>query len=200
MHILTASPYLPWPLDEGGRVAQYRTFEAMRGACTFTLVVPVYSPEQDADAGSFAGMFPDVRVVAVRCFERAPPRSLRTQARRSAGKLLRRIFPAPDWPRPCGPTRTRKSPCLSIRSTALIRVSVGLEEQLARGCEIFQAEFADTLTLGPLVAGRVTSVFVHHQLHFVYARAVASQRGRQRPGALPHRENDPRGVGLPEYF
>ena len=84
--------------------------------------------------------------------------------------------------------------CLNPRFVSAV------EEQLARGCDIFQAEFADTLTLGPLVAGRVTSVFVHHQLHFVYARAFLQANAAGSAGALPHRENDPRGVGLPEYF
>jgi hypothetical protein len=167
MRILIASRYLPWPLIEGGRVAQCRTFEAMRDACGFTLVVPVYSPEEQADALNFAEMFPNVKVEAVRC---SPPR--RSLVRRVAGKLRRIMFSPP----PRAEQSVEKTPWYPFDCLHPCFVKA-VEEQFAKGCDIFQAEFAPMLTLGPLLTGRVPSIFVHHQLHFVYARRCLEATG-----------------------
>jgi glycosyltransferase involved in cell wall biosynthesis len=160
VHILIATLYLPWPLIEGGRVAQYRTFAALRDACTFTLVVPVHSLEEEIDAKKFAGMFSNVKVRPVRWSPVVPP-TLRTRAGSFASKLSSKISPPrkPDKTIPYYPFY-----CLSPDFVTAV------EEELAKGCDIFQVEFADMLTLGPLMTKRVPSIFVHHQLHFVYAR------------------------------
>jgi hypothetical protein len=171
LHILIASPYLPWPLTEGGRAAQYRTFEALRAACTFTLVVPVHSPAEEADARYFAGKFSNVTMEAVRCFNVAPPLTTRARLRKSAGRLLRAVFPPAKVPPPVPSAQTpgEADPfypfnCLHPNFVAAV------ERHFIKGCDIFQAEFAQMLTLGPLLAGRVPLLFVHHQLHHVYAR------------------------------
>jgi polysaccharide biosynthesis protein PslH len=165
MHILIATPYLPWPLTEGGRVAQFRTFEALRNDCVFTLVVPVYSLEEETDARTFAGLFPNLKVKAVRCFQIVPPPTLRSRVKNLAGQL-RRSFSAPlpeikkiEEPVPDYPFHRLNPDFVAA-----------VEEEFTKGCDIFQAEFANMATLGPLMSGRVPSVFVNHQLHFVYAR------------------------------
>jgi glycosyltransferase involved in cell wall biosynthesis len=172
MHILIASPYLPWPLTEGGRVAQYRTFEAMRNACSFTLVVPVSSPEEETNANSFTERFPNVTLEAVRCFH--VDLSRRASLRSIARKFLRDIFPAPK-PAPSqassGANPFYPFYCLNPDYVAAV------EKHIANGCDIFQAEFADMLTLGPLLAGRVPSMFVHHQLQFVYCQRFMQANG-----------------------
>ena len=165
MHILIASPYLPWPLIEGGRVAQYRTFEALRDACTFTLVVPVYNLEQETNAKYFAAKFPNITVAAVRCFPLRTSTTLRARLRRAGGKLFRAIFPPSKVSHPSAEaTPWYPFGCLPPEYVAAV------EMHFAKGCDIFQAEFAEMMTLGPLMAGRVPTLFVHHQLHYVYAQ------------------------------
>jgi hypothetical protein len=169
MRIVIASPYLPWPLTEGGRAAQYRTFEALRDDCAFTLVVPVYTREGLADARGFSESFPNVRVEAVRCGDIAPARSRYAIVRRAAGKLLKRVFP--PTPRAEHSLQKAAEAVPSYPFSPLYPEFVtAVQEQLAKGCDIFQAEFAGMLTLGPLMTGRVPSIFVHHQLTFIYAR------------------------------
>lgn len=169
LRILVASPYLPWPLIEGGRVAQYRTFEAVRDVCTFTLVVPVNNLEQEADAKLFAGKFPEITVEAVRCFQSPPSSPPRALLRRGVGKVFRAIFPPPKLSPAVIPSASEISPWYPFGVLHPDYVAA-VEKHFAKGCDIFQAEFADMLTLGPLMAGRVPSLFVHHQLHYVYAR------------------------------
>jgi len=173
MHILVASPYLPWPLTEGGRVAQYRTFEALRNDCTFTLVVPIYSLEEENDAKKFAETFPKIRVKPVRCFQIIPPPTLRTRAMSFMGKLLRKLFPPPLSP-PAKPVEDSPYYPFYCLHPDFLRT---IEEEFVRGCDIFQAEFADMLTLGPLIAGRVPSLFVDHQPHFIYSRRFMEASG-----------------------
>src|SRR5256885_853570 len=85
MRVLIASPILPWPLSEGGRAAQFRTLLALREDCSFTLVAPVTTPAEEAHAEEFAAIFPNVRVVPVRCFHLAPRRQ--SWARQTAAKF-----------------------------------------------------------------------------------------------------------------
>jgi glycosyltransferase involved in cell wall biosynthesis len=142
----------------------------MRDACTFTFVVPVYDLEQQSEARCFAEMFPNVRVEAILC---VPPRG--SLARRAAGRLFRTLF-APlraDTPDENPAEATPYYPFNSLNHDFVAAV----ERCFAQGCDIFQAEFADMLTLGPLMAGRVPSIFVHHQLHFVYAKRFLETNG-----------------------
>jgi glycosyltransferase involved in cell wall biosynthesis len=88
-----------------------------------------------------------------------------------AGRLSRAVFPPPNALPSLTPVQTpcEAGPwypfgCLNPDFVAAV------EKHFNKGCDIFQAEFADMLTLGPLMAGRVLTLFVHHQLHFVYAR------------------------------
>jgi glycosyltransferase involved in cell wall biosynthesis len=176
MHILIASPYLPWPLIDGGRVAQYRTFEALRDVCTFTLVVPVPNAEEEVNARDFGKIFPHVRVETVPCFRPQPP-----LIERAVRKLVRQVFAAPNGSSAASGQKTEALPfypfeCLSADFVAMV------EKQFARGCDIFQAEFAEMMSLGPLMAGRVPTVFVHLQLHFVYARRFMEANGNRGYG------------------
>lgn len=192
MHILIASRYLPWPLTEGGRVAQFRTFEALRDACRFTLVVPVYSLAEVAHAEEFGRKFSNVTVVAVRCFHPPVPQSGRVLLHQATRKLARAIFSPPG--RPSQPRTGDAAPYYPFDSLNPEFVAA-VAEQLARGCDIFQAEFAEMLSLGPLFTGRVPTLFVHHQLHFVYVRrflevnGVAGAHARYLGEKMIHQEN-----------
>jgi|GEM_PF-2205394 len=169
MKILVASSYLPWPLTDGGRVAQYRTFEALQGAGTFTLLVPVHNPQEEADARIVEEKLPHVTVETVRCFVAPPPRTGRDGLRRLAGMLLRAAFPASKAvPEPVAAPRDA-SPEYPLGVLYPKFVSA-VDRHLDKGYDIFQAEFAEMMTLGLFVEGRAPSVFVNHQLHFVYAQ------------------------------
>jgi glycosyltransferase involved in cell wall biosynthesis len=45
-----------------------------------------------------------------------------------------------------------------------------VDRELDKGYDIFQAEFCEMLSLGPIVGDRAKKLFIHHQLHFVYAK------------------------------
>ena len=171
MDVLIASPYLPWPLTEGGRTAQYRTFEALQGACTFTLVVPMNSLQEEADAKTFAGMFSNVTLETVRCFQIPRTPSWGTRWRNKTRNFLKNNFSAARLPpgTQTAPAPDNAGPHYPFNNLHPDFVAA-VAKHLDKGCDIFQAEFAGMMSLGPLMAGRVPTLLVHHQLHFVYAR------------------------------
>ncbi len=157
-------------------MAQYRTFEALRDACTFTLVVPVYSPEQNAAAQSFAGKFSNIQLKTVCCFEPQLPPTPFDRMWRVARRLIRPLLRSPrGWTHPASIATVEGPwyPFYLLPSEYLIAV----EESFLEGCDIFQAEFAEMLTIGPLMTERVPTVFVHHQLHHVYSRRFMEANG-----------------------
>jgi len=171
MNILIASSYLPWPLTEGGRAAQYRTFEALRHDCTFTLVVPMNSLQEEADAKVFDGMFSNVTLEAVRCFQTPKSHSWGTRLRNRARNFFRKKKAAPQFPLwgQSAPMPGTASPFYPFNNLHP-RFVAAVEKHLSKGCDIFQADFTGMMSLGPLLAGRVPTLLVHHQLHYVYAR------------------------------
>jgi glycosyltransferase involved in cell wall biosynthesis len=178
MKILIATPCLPWPLHEGGRVAQYRTLEALQAACDFTLLFPAHCEEHEKDAAVLSERLPRVRIVPVRCYEppQPPPPPPKPTFRRFVGRMLRKIFPPPKPISKNSAEVDRKSikneeePVPYYQFDNLHPHFVeAVDRELDKGYEIFQAEFCDMLSLGPIVGNRAKKLFIHHQLHFIYA-------------------------------
>ena len=72
--ILVPTRFVPWPPIEGGRVAQYRSYEACVGACEFHLLVAAYNAEEEQNAVACNGRLPNLFVRTVRCYSPATPR------------------------------------------------------------------------------------------------------------------------------
>ena len=176
MRILIATPYLPWPLHEGGRVAQYRTLEALQDSCDFTLLFPASSKEQEDDANVFATKLPMVKVRPVRCYEpkELPPPKLTFRSRVVA--ILRKMFPGPSVQQQPSRTDTSVPPVDLLPYYPFHNLSPNfvkaVDEELDKGYDIFQAEFCEMLSLGPIVGDRAKKLFIHHQLHFIYAERL----------------------------
>jgi hypothetical protein len=176
MRILIATPFLPWPLHEGGRVAQFRTLEALQDACNFTLLFPAFSKEQEDDADIFSTKLQKVKVRPVRCYEPMgpPPPPPKPTVRTMVVALLRKMFPAPSAPEQARSSETslpspEPLPYYPFHNLHPDFVKA-VDEELDKGYNIFQAEFCEMLSLGPLVDGRAKKLFIHHQLHFMYAK------------------------------
>lgn len=175
LKVVIATPCLPWPLTEGGRVAQYRTLEALGDACDFTLVFPAYTWPDLEGAREFSARMPNVRVEAVRCADIAKFPLKPSQVARMLRARVRPLFAtaarsqAETLGYPFGP--------LNPRFTAAVA------DHVSRGCDIFQAEFSEMLSLGPLISRTCPSVLVHHQPHFLYAKRFLEAVPKIEPGA-----------------
>jgi polysaccharide biosynthesis protein PslH len=167
MRILIATPYLPWPLNSGGNAAQFSTLQCLAEDHQFTLVAPYYRSEQEAHAQELAARLPEVRVRAVFCGE-PPERALDKGVRllkRTARRILKRPLLLGDG-LPYYPFRPLPGPFIH---------AVG--EELKRSPDIFQAEFVETLPLGVWAPIGLPKLFVHHQIHAVYAERFLAANG-----------------------
>ncbi len=173
MRILVASPYLPWPLWSGGNAAQFSTLHCLAQDHDFTLVCPVYSEAQRGYAQELQKRLSGVRIRAVFCGTRPPPLSLRVWhrgagvARSLLKPLVHRGPDIPPRPLPWYPFQPLPEPLV-----------VALQEELERGTDLCQAEFAEMLPLGSWFPDELPKLFIQHQVHFIYAqRFLASQGG-----------------------
>jgi glycosyltransferase involved in cell wall biosynthesis len=162
-------------------VAQFRTLEALQGACEFTLLFPAYHADQEVDAFGLKGRLSKVNFVPVRCYE--PPMPLppspRMTFRRVLVNTLRKIFPAPK-------VHFEKTAELDLNTIKGDPEPLpyypfhnlhpdfvkAVDKELDKGYDIFQAEFCEMLSLGPIVGDRAKKLFIHHQLHFIYAERL----------------------------
>ena len=167
MHILIASPYLPWPLSEGGRVAQYRTFEALRNSCDITLIIPIYKQSEIEDVKHFESLFPNIHVNAVKCFNQPPPLTYKKKIKLTVKRIINKILLTPPQVQHKNKDNSLPHYPFNCLNPEFVRTVINKYET---GCDIFQSEFAEMLSLGPIMYGKLPTIFVHHQLHFVYAR------------------------------
>lgn len=159
MRILIATPYLPWPLNSGGNAAQFSTLQSLMEDHEFTLVAPFYRLEQASLIEELASKLPRVRVRGVFCG--APPegrvdRTVRW-AKATARRILRRPLLLGDG-LPYYPFQPLPGQFIHA-----------LSEELQRGTDLVQAEFAEMLPLGVWLPPQMPRLFVHHQIHTIYA-------------------------------
>ena len=181
LKILIATPYVPWPPSEGGRISQFRTLEALRGECEFTLVIPIHKEEEESHAKELVLRLSHVRVVPVRCYYKAPPPGPRQRIKRILVNALRALLPSPHRK---SESTYSPEPALYFPFTPLPKAFLEtLDREISNGHDIFQAEFVEMLSLGPWVRERLHSVFIHHQIHAVYAKRFLDSANRQNPNS-----------------
>lgn len=150
-------------------MSQYRTLESLQSACEITLLFPANDSDQEADALVFRERLPGVNIIPVRCYTSNQP-FLPKKLRRIVVRLLRQLFPAPQM----HSVNAREPVLESIPYYPFHNLHPNFVEavdrELNKGYDIFQAEFCDMLSLGPLVGKRAKKIFIHHQLHFIYAQ------------------------------
>lgn len=167
MRILIASHCLPWPLGTGGNAAQFSTLKCLSEDHQFTLVCPIHQKSQEADAHSLAEKLPNVKVRAVFCGQPSGKRPVRLvkDALHAAREWIKGPY-LPDDDTPYYP--------FSPPAAGLIDA---LSEELKNGVDLFQAEFAEMMPLVLFIPATIPKLFIHHQIHFVYAERVLMARG-----------------------
>jgi glycosyltransferase involved in cell wall biosynthesis len=177
MKILIASPYLPWPLLGGGLAAQFSTLQCLAEDHQFSFVCPVYSEAEVVHARELAVQLPRVKVNAVFCGPPPPvPSSMPwlVKALRPVVRAGRRCFQPSQAPAPSPGSGAELSYPFSPLPKPFLEA---LSLELAAGTDLFQAEFAEMMPLGTFVTARLPKLFVHHQIHFIYARRFIEAHG-----------------------
>ena len=176
MRILIASPYLPWPLHSGGNAAQYSTIKCLADDHQFTLVCPIYQPEGEVYARELQAQLPQVAVRAIYCASPSPRPLLPKYVNRVARGIVRRgrrlLNPRSQ------PPDSRPVQLYYPFDPLPEKLIAALGEELTKGVDLCQAEFAEMLPLGHWFPKHVPKLFIHHQIHFVYAKRYLDVRGR----------------------
>lgn len=190
MRILIATPYLPWPLDSGGRVAQFSTLAALSSEHSFVIVCPANSSNTINNAEELEARLPHVRVRIANSdasLTPAPVTSISERPLRKTIDALRKIKRVSKAAAvalssyTCQLRATRKPGSSQIvRENKNIipfypfepldpRLIDELNEALKENFDIFQVEFVEVLSALEGINKPIPSIFIHHQLHWIYA-------------------------------
>ncbi|HUD47513.1 MAG TPA: glycosyltransferase [Candidatus Baltobacteraceae bacterium] len=167
MRILIATPCLPWPLNCGGNAAQFSTLKCLELDHDFTLVCPVYDETAIAEARQLQTQLPKVKVRAIYCGHTPPPTpGLSIRIAKKVVKLGRRFLSDSQPEVQAGGEEALKYPFNPLPAKLIL----ALRDELSKGVDLCQAEFAEMLPLGAWLPREIPKLFIHHQIHFVYAR------------------------------
>ena len=185
LNILIVTSYLPWPISEGGRVAQLRVLQSLRNDSKFTIIYPVIYPGGELPAHELAEKFPQLDIIPVPVYEQPPkiqPLPLRAKIRKQLVRLLRRLFPVPKVSNNLNIVQKKAPFPWYIFQPVYPNLVDELERQIeSKKYDIVQIEFTDLMSLGVAVSNRIPSIFVHHQLHFMYEQRC-SENGASNSG------------------
>jgi glycosyltransferase involved in cell wall biosynthesis len=177
MRILIATPYLPWPLSHGGSVAQYSALACLASDHEFTLVAPLLEAGEVRHAAELADRLPRVKIRAVPCYQtvsKPPPDPLWWRGLRRGARLLR----SPGGSRAVVPPEPSTPELLWYPFTPPARHLVeAVIEELRSKPDILQVEFVQLLALGAGLETTARKLFVHHQVHAVYAQRCLEAGG-----------------------
>ncbi|MBE7209725.1 MAG: glycosyltransferase [Gluconacetobacter diazotrophicus] len=203
MKLLLVTPYLPWPLDAGGKYAQFTMIDHLRRSHAMTLLCQTNGSDMDA-AEELRARWPDVRLRLVPPAPTSRPQRATATLFDRAWRLKERIgqkFPrglrlfqkaayALGWSGPGSPVGalTEISPA-DPAMTAAIREEMGQTKY-----DLMQLDFVQCLNLIRTVPASIPRLFVHHQIHFVFherllgRKPAASSRLRRRLHELKKQE------------
>lgn len=177
MHILIATPYLPWPLDAGGKVAQFSTLECLNEDHFFTIICPVYSRKEVEVIKEIEQRLPHVRVKAVILFTEYTPtnysriRDFLRSIKNDIRQILRpkNLLPIESIP---------EYPYYPFAPLPISFVNAIAEELKSSNFDLLQVEFAEMLSLITCkLPANIPKIFINHQIHWVYANRYIEVHG-----------------------
>ncbi|WP_309735676.1 glycosyltransferase [Chamaesiphon sp. OTE_75_metabat_556] len=168
MHILIATPYLPWPLNAGGKVAQFSTLKCLSKDHTFTIICPVHSKNEAEGIQEIENRISNVRVKAIPFYKDRIPSNY-SRLRDFLRNGLNSIRPLQDSNNSPNIEALAQYPYypFSPLSSTFIQT---LTEELESGVDLFQVEFAEMLSLAALKIPNIPKIFINHQIHWMYAQ------------------------------
>ena len=180
MNILVASIQLPWPLDSGGKVALYASLSSLRNDHRFTVISPIWDEKGMSDAAELQSHFPEIKIHGIYCgYEKPviqpviqPKENILSRALSWGGRQFSTRI---DVPEPVV-VAEEKGPSFPYYPFSPLpeKYLSALSIELSRGIDLVQAEFVEMLSLGAWLPPEIPKLFIHHQLHFVYAKRFST--------------------------
>jgi glycosyltransferase involved in cell wall biosynthesis len=171
MRILIVTPYLPWPLNSGGNSGQFAVLKCLMEDHEFTVVCLLQSPKQKKDLEPLRAALPGVRFVPVESWTENSGRFSKLpvfQAARILYRACRELLlqsgggePMPFYP----------------FNPLPVNFILAINEEIKKGVDLCQVEFAELLPLGAWLPPELPKVFLHHQIHFIYTQRFIEAQG-----------------------
>jgi glycosyltransferase involved in cell wall biosynthesis len=179
MKILMLTPYIPYPLNEGGTISQFAIIDYLRKENEITLVLTSTCEKDDHNISELKRLFPEVHV-EVLALKKGPGAQQRTKGLTS---FLRKIN---FFINKLKSSSAYKTPALTssvseIDNPHFVNISKvkkrKLVEQLARVIshskpDIVQIDIISFIDLALAIPAGIKKVFVHHEVRF--ARLMSS--------------------------
>ena len=185
MRLLICTPYLPWPLDSGGRASQYAVLSALPQDYEIRIIYRQKTPQDIANAMEIEKRLPNVRIVIVDRFPQVSPSPLINPIKsnqlyqfiqkasfklyfsclRVKSSLSRRR----DSKRLNEDTQIQTVPWfphLPIETSIINAI-----QQHHDWADIVQFEFHDYMSAGCLPVNEKPTVFICHQVHSMYMQS-----------------------------
>jgi glycosyltransferase involved in cell wall biosynthesis len=156
----------------GGNAAQFSALKCLESDHQFVLVCPISDEGGKAASRELQARLPLVRVRTVFCgTEQAPFNRFLTRVRRRIALEVSRLLPSSS--------RKKSAEARPVYHFGAVpeKVIEALEEEISKGVDLCQAEFAEMLSLGSWFPKHVPKLFIHHQVHAVYSRRFIEVNG-----------------------
>lgn len=193
MKILIITPYLPWPLDSGGKAAQYSTLSALAEHHQFILVCPEQDSNSIENARELETQLPHVSIRLAKIIQSSSLHSyankkinsvcllkrfyayskinIKKVVRAVSGMISKTLKSSQEISIPSlvkhGNTMPY-NPFTVLCPQLLFEIQIALKENP----ELIQIEFADMLSLLAWLPKEIPRLFIHHQLHWIYAERL----------------------------
>lgn len=168
MTILIITPYIPFPLSEGGKASQYALVDYLRHKCNITLLLFSYSLLDDYNIDELKVLWPNVRIIIV---------DLKRQISHNFIGILKDGFKA------ILPFRFIKSlfirneldsvpeieqaNCINILQCKSKKLVSSISQFVSNNnFDIIQVDFIDFIDIGLILPESVKKIFVHHEIRF----------------------------------
>lgn len=170
MRILVITPNLPWPLNSGGTAAQFSTLKCLAEDHDFVVAAPLHEPRQVEHLSQLEAALPNVRFVGVPVWwqPEGPPRNPFFRLARGLRHLV------PERPARQAPAASSLYYPFNPQPISFLKAVVA---ELKKGVDVCQMEFAEMMSLGCWLPPAMPRIFIHHQIHFVYARRFIEAQG-----------------------
>lgn len=190
MRLLICTPYLPWPLDSGGKASQYAVLSALPQDYEIRIIYRQKTPEDIANAKEIEKRLHNVKIVIVERLPQASPnppinpikvnrlyefiQKVGYKLYFTCLKMKSHLSRRRDSMRPTVDTQIQTVPWfphLPIETSIITAI-----QQNHEWADIIQFEFHDYMSAGCLPINDKPTVFVSHQVHAMYIQSWFASR------------------------
>ncbi|RYY08260.1 MAG: glycosyltransferase [Sphingobacteriaceae bacterium] len=166
MNLLLITPYIPYPLSEGGKISQFAMIDYLRNNQNITLVLLADQIEKLNDINALKSFWPNVDIETISTYEKNPPKRSTSRViidqiksvKNSLNKETISITPKSDF------DRSDVINLTYLKSRDFIKQLNTIINK--KRYDLAQIDFLDFIDLVNLIPVNTKKIFVHHEIRF----------------------------------